>query len=151
MPSPAGDAPAHERQAADPVGPRAVLALGIAVASAGAAALLALLASGSLGPGRLAEAGPQPGPVALAVGAEVLVGAAILLLSPRRRTPRASERAALPAQAPTTGVSADAASADAPDEGAPARPASPARPAGPDAVDTVDLGPRRPAPLPPVD
>ena len=37
------------------------------------------------GPGRLAEVGPQPGPVALAVGLEVLLGAAILLLSPRRR------------------------------------------------------------------
>ncbi len=70
----------------DPIGARFVLAVGIAALSAAGAALLALLASGSMGPGRLAEVGPQPGPVALAVGLEVLIGAAILLLSPRRRS-----------------------------------------------------------------
>jgi hypothetical protein len=72
----------------DPIGARVVIALGIAVVSAAGAALLALLASGSIGPGRLAEVGPQPGAVALAVGVEVLVGAAILLLSPRRHAAR---------------------------------------------------------------
>jgi hypothetical protein len=56
---------------------------GIAVVAGLGAALLAAVASGSLGPGPLAEFGPQPGPVGLAVGLEVLVGAAILLLSPR--------------------------------------------------------------------
>ncbi|MDL9979005.1 DUF6350 family protein [Microbacterium sp. ASV49] len=73
----------HEHAGA---GLRAVVAAGIAVLSAGAAALLALAASGSLGPGRLAEVGPQPGPVAFAVGLEVLLGAGILLLSPARET-----------------------------------------------------------------
>ena len=42
-------------------------------------ALLAAVASGSIGPGRLAEVGPAPGAVALAVGLELLVGAAIAL------------------------------------------------------------------------
>lgn len=69
----------------DSVGARLVIAIGIAVVSAAGAGLLALVASGSLGPGRLASVGPAPGPVALAVGAEVLLGAAILLLSPRPR------------------------------------------------------------------
>lgn len=69
----------------DGFGPRAVIVLGIAVAAGAAAGLLAALASGSLGPGTLATVGPEPGPVALAVGLEVAVGAGILLLSPRRR------------------------------------------------------------------
>jgi len=64
---------------------RLVIAAGIAAVAAAGSALLALAASGSLGPGRLAEFGPSPGPVALAVGFEVFVGAAILLLSPRAR------------------------------------------------------------------
>ncbi|MCR2764079.1 DUF6350 family protein [Microbacterium sp. zg.B48] len=81
---PAGGA--SDDAADDPIGARLVIALGIAVLSGAGAALLCLLASGSIGPARLAEVGPQPGPVALAVGAEVLVGAAILLLSPRRRS-----------------------------------------------------------------
>ncbi|SFR69201.1 hypothetical protein SAMN04488591_2989 [Microbacterium azadirachtae] len=66
-------------------GARAATAVGIAVLSGGAGALLAALSRGSLGPGRLAVAGPEPGPVALALGLEVLVGAGILLLAPRRR------------------------------------------------------------------
>ena len=45
--------------------------------------MLSWAASGSLGPGRLTEVGPDPGAVALAVGLETLVGVAILLLSPR--------------------------------------------------------------------
>jgi len=77
--------------AGDPIGARLVIAVGIAVLAGAGAALLCLLASGSIGPGRLAEVGPPPGPVALAVGAEVLLGAGILLLSPRRRT-RAARR-----------------------------------------------------------
>lgn len=68
----------------DPVAPRLAIAVGIAVVAAGGSALLAWFASGSLGPGRLAEVGPEPGPVAFAVGVEVLIGASILLLSPRR-------------------------------------------------------------------
>ncbi|GAA4478340.1 cell division protein PerM [Microbacterium panaciterrae] len=64
--------------------PRLAIALGIAVLAAAGGALLAALSSGSLGPGRLVHAGPEAGPVALALGLEVLVGAGILLLSPRR-------------------------------------------------------------------
>ncbi|GAA2900579.1 cell division protein PerM [Microbacterium esteraromaticum] len=73
-------------------GPRAAIAVGIAALSAGAAALAAVLASGSIGPGRLAEAGPAVGPFALAVGIEVLIGAGILLLAPRHRDELAEER-----------------------------------------------------------
>ncbi|WES62734.1 DUF6350 family protein [Microbacter sp. GSS18] len=78
----ADPAPAAETEA---MWPRLAITGGIVAVSAGAAALLAWLASGALGPGRLAETGPQPGPVALAVGLEIGVGAGILLLSPRRR------------------------------------------------------------------
>jgi hypothetical protein len=74
------------------VGPRAGIAAGIAVLSAAVAALAAVLASGSIGPGRLAETGPSAGPLALAVGIEVLLGAAILLLAPRHRDELAEER-----------------------------------------------------------
>lgn len=71
--------------AREAMGPRLVITLGISVVSAAVISLLAALSSGGLGPGALAEVGPAPGPVALAVGLEVAVGAAILLLSPRRR------------------------------------------------------------------
>src|SRR5690606_3474050 len=64
---------------------RAALAVGIALLTAGAAALAAVAAAGSIGPGRLAQTGPDAGAIALAIGAEVLVGAAILLLAPRHR------------------------------------------------------------------
>ncbi len=74
------------------IAPRAVMAVGIAALSAGVAALAAVLASGSIGPGRLAVAGPEPGAMALAVGVEVLIGAAILLLTPRHRDELAEER-----------------------------------------------------------
>ncbi|MGU3644129.1 DUF6350 family protein [Microbacterium sp. C23T] len=73
----------HVEAPEDPIAARLVVTAGIALLSGGAAALLAWAASGSLGPGRLAEFGPDAGPVALAVGLEVLLGAAILLLSPR--------------------------------------------------------------------
>ncbi len=74
----------------EPISARLAVVAGIAVLSAAAAALLSAAASGSLGPGRLADFGPQPGAVALAVGVEVLVGAAILLLAPLRRAHRRS-------------------------------------------------------------
>lgn len=73
-------------------GPRAAIAAGIAALSAGVAAVAAVLAGGSMGPGRLADAGPAVGPFALAIGVEVLIGAAILLLSPRHRDELAEER-----------------------------------------------------------
>lgn len=76
------DAAAARDDLHEAVGPRVVLTALIAVLSGGAAALLAAAASGSIGPGRLATVGPATGPVALAVGLEVLVGAGILLLSP---------------------------------------------------------------------
>ena len=69
----------------EPVAVRATLTVAIALLCAGAAALLCVIAGGALGPGRLAETGPAAGPVSLAVGIEVAVGAGILLLSPRSR------------------------------------------------------------------
>lgn len=69
----------------DAMAPRLAIVLGIAVVPAAFVALLAFLASGALGPGTLAHVGPGPGPLALVVGLEVGIGAAILLLSPRRR------------------------------------------------------------------
>lgn len=72
--------------------PRAAIAGGIALLTAAVAAVAALLAGGSMGPGRLAEAGPGVLPFALSLGGEVLLGAAILLLSPRHRDELAEER-----------------------------------------------------------
>jgi len=72
--------------------PRTVIAVGIAGVSAGIAGLAAVLANGSMGPGRLAQVGPAAVPFMLALGVEVLIGAAILLLSPRHRDELAEER-----------------------------------------------------------
>jgi hypothetical protein len=80
------DAPAAARLVHEPLLPRLVVTVVISVVSAAAAALLCAFASGSAGPGSLAEVGPASGPVALAVGLEVVVGAGILLLSSRRGT-----------------------------------------------------------------
>ena len=135
--------------------------------AAAGAALMSALASGSIGPGRLAEVGPQPGAVALAVGLEVLLGAAILLLSPRRRPKAAPTRSkateAAAAQVTDAEIASDAeptlvaqteaitpateGAAPAPEVAASDRPRS----SDPDSTPTVDLGPRRPSPLPPVD
>lgn len=76
-----------ETDADTPVPRLAMLAV-IVVGGAAAAALLAYLASGSIGPGRLADVGPAPGPVALAVGIELAIGAAIALFSPARPADR---------------------------------------------------------------
>ena len=165
----ADDAPPGKEPHAhsDRIGARTVIALGIAVLAAAGAALMSALASGSIGPGRLAEVGPQPGAVALAIGMEVLLGAAILLLSPRRRpkaTPtraKTTDAAAVPVTDAEAALDAEPASAEqteaitaategaapAPEVSASARP----RPKDPDSTPTVDLGPRRPTPLPPVD
>jgi hypothetical protein len=121
----------------DPMTARLAIVAGIAVVSAAGAALLAAIASGSLGPGRLAHVGPEPGPVALAVGLEVLVGASILLLSPRGRS-RAGESRWTVVE-PETPV-------DPPETD---RDASPAPLA--DEQSTLDLGPRRPGASAPVD
>ncbi|WEK62383.1 MAG: DUF6350 family protein [Candidatus Microbacterium colombiense] len=72
--------------------PRATIAFGIGVVTAGVAAIAGALAHGSIGPGRLIEIGPAPVPFALALGGEVVIGAAILLLSPRHRDELAEER-----------------------------------------------------------
>lgn len=77
---------------ARPFAPRLAVTVGIALCSAGVAAVAAVLASGSIGPGRLAETGPHPGWMSLAIGIEVLVGASILLLAPRHRDELAEER-----------------------------------------------------------
>ncbi|PZU40668.1 MAG: hypothetical protein DI573_03330 [Microbacterium sp.] len=81
----AADAAASPASAStDRMLPRLVTALATALVVAGIVAGLAAAASGSLGPGALVDVGPHAGMVALAVGAEVLVGAAILLLAPLR-------------------------------------------------------------------
>lgn len=101
--------PRPHKKAARPTTLVVVVALGIAVVTGAFAALGAFLASGSLGPGRLAEVGPAGGPVALAVGAEVLVGAAIVLLTTRRvarRSRRADPAAADTADRPAFDASA---------------------------------------------
>ncbi len=172
----AAAAPAREPAAPDPAGPRLVIAAGIAVAAGAAAALLSAVASGSLGPGRLASVGPAPGPVALAVGLEVLVGAAILLLAPRggRTTPDAgiAASARVPMHATTRDVPAqhlhdvplhDPGDGPPPDpRGVPLRDprdetadepeqAAAGAAAGPDLAETLDLGPRKSGPGAPVD
>jgi hypothetical protein len=77
---------------ARPVWPRVIIAVAIALLSSGVVAIASVLASGSIGPGRMAETGPHIGATALAVGIEVLVGAAIMLLAPRNRDEVAEER-----------------------------------------------------------
>jgi len=67
----------------EPIAPRLVLTLSVAVLTGGVGALAAVVSHGSIGPGRLADVGPEPGPLALALGLEVLVGLAVVLLSPR--------------------------------------------------------------------
>ena len=64
--------------------PRLVVLAAIVILGAAAVALLVAVASGSVGPGRLADIGPAAGPVAFAVGVELLVGAAIALFAPVR-------------------------------------------------------------------
>lgn len=67
----------------EPLAPRLVLAVVVAALTGGFGALAAVASTGAIGPGRLADTGPEPGPLALALGLEVLVGLSILLLSPR--------------------------------------------------------------------
>ena len=125
-PPPGGDEPAS---------PPASRAAGSQILPDGGAACW--IASGSLGPGRLAQVGPEPGPVALAVGIEVLVGASILLLSPRGRS------------------HAHASREDVPSAHTPFEPHEEVRDAAPaplvDEHPTLDLGPRRSGSGAPVD
>ncbi|MTE24513.1 DUF6350 family protein [Microbacterium sp. ZXX196] len=76
---------AFDGAGAEPVLPRLAIAGGIAAVVGALGALAAACASGAFGPGRMAEVGPDPGPVALALGLEALVGASILLLAPAGR------------------------------------------------------------------
>ncbi|MGW8481806.1 cell division protein PerM [Microbacterium sp. NPDC055903] len=71
---------------------RAAIAAGIPVLVATVAALAGSAVSGSIGPGRLSEVGPDPWLLALVLGGEVLLGTTILLLSPRNREEIAEER-----------------------------------------------------------
>lgn len=135
---------------ADPVAPRLTLALGIAVLTGGAGALAAVLSRGAIGPGRLAEVGPAPGALALALGLEVFVGAAILLLSPGISGARIAvvpdegeqtvRRAALPPSMFDTPES------PRPADAAPARPQPSLEPAGRGIGHDLDGWPTAPVP-----
>lgn len=74
---------------AEASGPRLVALAVIVIGAAVSIAVLVWAASGSIGPGRLADVGPAAGPVAFSVGLELLVGAAIALWAPLRRAPDA--------------------------------------------------------------
>jgi hypothetical protein len=120
-----------------PIGARLVITLGIALLSAAGAAILAAVASGSMGPGRLAVMGPSPGPVALAVGVEVIVGAGILLLAPRAHKKTAPDTS-------TRSGGAVASPSSRPEESAPAAPAPPPADYMPDAVtEELPIAPAR--------
>lgn len=64
--------------------PRLAVWGAVVVLGALGAAVLALAASGSIGPQRLAQLGPAAGPFAFSVGVELAIGAAIALFSPVR-------------------------------------------------------------------
>ncbi|WP_396643727.1 DUF6350 family protein [Microbacterium sp.] len=83
-----------ERDGHEPVAPRLTVAVSVAALTGGVGALMAVFSHGSIGPGRLAETGPQPGPLALALGLEVLVGLAVLLLAPLPRRGARGDRIA---------------------------------------------------------
>ncbi|WP_314507881.1 DUF6350 family protein [uncultured Microbacterium sp.] len=152
-------ADARSEDSGEHLGPRAVIALGIATLAGAGAGALSVLASGSMGPGRLGEVGPHAGAVALAVGVEILVGAAIVLLSPGRRPkPVRADAESAAVDGPEDEAVPDAVVAvavpraeprDPEPQPAPQPAASPApRRGDPDTTSTVDLGPRRPQPLP---
>ncbi|MFT4281661.1 DUF6350 family protein, partial [Microbacterium sp.] len=118
----------------------------IALASAASAALLAVLASGGIGPERLQQVGPSVGAFALAVGLEVAVGAGAVLWAPRNEDD------------PAARVTRESAHRDAEDHRADARAASAHAAQETEDQETEDLGPDlglfRPAeqrPAPPVD
>ena len=67
----------------EPVRPRVIALATAAVGSAVGAAILVWAAHGALGPDRLTDVGPSPVGVALAVGLEIAIGAAITLFAPR--------------------------------------------------------------------
>ena len=67
----------------EPLPARIAVLVTIVAGSAGGAALVAAVSSGSLGPGRLEHVGPAAGTLALVVAVEVALGAAAMLLAPR--------------------------------------------------------------------
>lgn len=71
---------------AEATAPRLAVLAAIVLVAGAAIALLATLASGSIGPGRLEAIGPSAGAAAFAAGLELLVGAAIALFGPARRS-----------------------------------------------------------------
>lgn len=134
----------------EPIAPRLAIGAGIAVVAAAAVALLAATASGSMGPGRLAVSGPEPGPVALAVGLEVLLGASILLLSPRPARRPSHEESFASAPAPAVREPAAPAVQEPASSAVPAAFAAPA--VEPDAVTApIELPGTAEAQEPPVD
>ncbi|MFJ6679763.1 DUF6350 family protein [Microbacterium sp. NPDC091382] len=108
---------------AEPLRPRAV-ALSVLVIGTGiVVAVLSWAARGAIGPGRLAQVGPEPWSVALLAAVEVGVGAAVVLFSPRgddadehgHRTAADVPREA-PAPAPAAAPRREPAAAASPDE-----------------------------------
>ncbi|MFT3798255.1 DUF6350 family protein [Microbacterium sp.] len=95
--------------------PRLVVLAAVAVLGGAGAALLAVCASGAIGPERLAAVGPAAGPVAFAVGLELAVGAAIALFSPARARRDAEDEPA-PVAEPAAPGSAALAPAAPPDD-----------------------------------
>jgi hypothetical protein len=77
---------------------RVVILAVVVAGAAGAAALLAWLSSGALGPGRLQHVGPDAGVLALVVAVEVALGAAAVLLAPARRPDAAAPAAPFAAE-----------------------------------------------------
>ena len=101
---------------AEPLRPRLV-ALAILVVGTGAVvAVLAWAAQGSIGPGRLIHVGPEPWLVALVAAAEVAVGAAVVLLSPRGEDAEQPLVRETPATTPTAESRPAPAAAVSPDE-----------------------------------
>ncbi|MEI3865924.1 DUF6350 family protein [Microbacterium sp. CCNWLW134] len=130
------------RAIADGWGLRATIAGAIAVLSGGAAALLAQLAGGAIGPGALAQVGPAPGAVGLAVGVEVLVGAAILLALPSGRGSGDDDAEGWRVGEPDPTVESETPPADTAADTAPVAGAADDEPAGnPDQTDTQPLLP----------
>lgn len=67
----------------EPLRERIVATLAVMALAAGGAALAAVFASGSIGPGRMAHLGVSPGLVAAAVAVEVALGVGVMMLAPR--------------------------------------------------------------------
>ncbi|MFT4306108.1 MAG: DUF6350 family protein, partial [Microbacterium sp.] len=86
---------AHDEPGGETLGVRVALVAGVAVPTAVVGFVAGVLASGAIGPGRLAEVGPAAWAVALAVLIEVALGAGIPLLAPRPRPDRSRPRVRL--------------------------------------------------------